>query len=80
MWRLLADGQTEFATGKSIHVADVDDYIKLLRFVFEHIDGKPRTQVELSGEDGGPIGLRMVEVLLEPGLLEDGSDAENESE
>lgn len=73
VWNLLATGRTDFASGKSLEIGDVGEYVQLLKFMYEQVDGKAKTQVELSGEDGGPVGIKLVEVVLDASVA-GGSD------
>ena len=70
-WALVLDGKTKYTSGRKVlRVEDVNDWMKIVEFLFNRIDGKPVSQHELSGPDGGPIESSTVSDLSKLSVAE----------
>jgi hypothetical protein len=58
LWEAAATGKITEADGTVVKV-EIDDRIGIIRFLYQHIDGPPRSEVEVSGAGGGPINHKV---------------------
>lgn len=57
VWQGLTEGQITFLNGSKLPLYS-KDYVELVKWLFSHVDGPPKQQVEMSGPGGGPIETR----------------------
>ena len=59
LWQLAATGQAQFPDGSSVVMGRValDDWLAVVKFIYQHIDGPARTEVDLTS-GGAPLNKR----------------------
>lgn len=57
LWQAAATGQVTFPDGM-VKVLDMQDWTGVVKFIYQHIDGPPKSEVEVSGPNGGPIVVK----------------------
>ncbi len=64
LWGIATTGKATLLDDKVLEVAPAD-YLAVVKFLYQQIDGPPPQAVKLGGEDGGPVVIRVK--LKEPG-------------
>lgn len=54
VWQGLTEGQVTFLNGSKLPLYS-KDYVELVKWLFTHIDGPPKQQVELSSDPNAPL-------------------------
>lgn len=77
--QVLTTGEAIFPNGKTLDVAP-KDWIDLAKWIYGHIDGPPKQDIELSGPDRGPIEVRAIDYRaaianLAPGSVGDSDES-----
>lgn len=47
VWELATTGKVMFPDGRTIRIDDVEDFVRLAQWLYNHIDGPPKSKVEL---------------------------------
>lgn len=58
LWEAAATGKVTEPDGTTVAV-EMGDRLGIIRFLYQHIDGPPKSEVEVSGAGGGPINHRV---------------------
>lgn len=58
LWELVKTGKTTFSDGKVISIEDADDFMRIAKFLYQHIDGPP--PIPLDVEHSGGISVEYV--------------------
>lgn len=64
LWQAAATGIVTFPDG-TIRAFDAQDWMGVVKFIYQHIDGPPKAEMEVSGKDGGPIEIALVKGYVE---------------
>ncbi len=59
LWEAATTGQITFPDG-FVRTLDVQDWTGVMKFIYQHIDGPPKTEMEVTGANGGPIEMALV--------------------
>ncbi len=77
LWQAAAAGRVVFPDGRTLEVSFAD-WFDVVKFIYSHVDGPPKVSMELTGEDGGPIPVSVIEVVKDYGGI--GEDSRREGE
>ena len=72
VWEMVLTGQAEMPNGKMLTVDDVKEWKELVKFIYSHIDGPPRAELDITS-GGQPIKGY---VGISPDDWDDGDDEE----
>jgi len=59
LWDIATTGRTAMPDGSTLLLAP-EDWVGLVKWIYQHIDGPPKAEMEITGADGAPIALRWV--------------------
>lgn len=62
VWALATQGQVVLPGGVMIEVADAQEWLGVVKFIYTHIDGPPKHNIDLIS-DGAPIALTINGVI-----------------
>jgi len=54
LWEAATTGKVTFAEDR-VFFCDIDQWAGIAKFIYTHVDGQPKQNVELTGSNGGPI-------------------------
>lgn len=60
LWQAASTGEVTFPGDENATPLDIEDWIGVVKFIYQHIDGPPKTELEMSGANGGPIEIAIV--------------------
>lgn len=60
LWQAAATGQVTFPDGTT-RTLDVQDWSAVVKFLYQQIDGPPKTEMEVTGKDGGELLIKVIE-------------------
>jgi len=63
-WEAATTGVVTFPDGKRLEVG-ANDWFDVLKWIYQHIDGPAKTQMELTGSGGGPLVIAIGGVDLD---------------
>lgn len=63
VWQLAATGQAEFPDGTKITVLDVADWVAAVKWLYTHLDGPPRAELDVAS-GGQPILISSIEAVV----------------
>ncbi|HEY65560.1 MAG TPA: hypothetical protein G4O02_13420 [Caldilineae bacterium] len=78
LWQAAAIGKVIFPDGRALEVSFAD-WFDVVKFIYSHIDGPPKVSMELTGEDGKPISVSVIEIVKDYGGIAGGSGREGEA-
>lgn len=59
LWQIATTGKARFPDGRALEIAP-QDWLAIVKFLYQHIDGPPKAELEVTGKDGGPVELSIV--------------------
>lgn len=59
LWQVATTGKAEMPDGSTLE-ASPEMWLGIVKFLYTHIDGPPRSEVDVT-TDGGPIGIAFVD-------------------
>jgi len=59
LWQLAAEGKTILPNGDEL-MLDPTDWIGMVKWIYNHIDGPPPERKEITGKDGGALRIQVV--------------------
>lgn len=62
LWELASTGRATFPDG-TILEADPADWLSAVKWLYQHIDGPPKQQLEHSGPGGGPMEVTIADLV-----------------
>lgn len=77
IWQAAVFGKFRFRDGRLV-AFEGDDWLKLVKWLYDRIDGLPRASVGLSGEDGGAIPIQLFNSMLEKVYGDDNGESGTE--
>ena len=63
LWELATTGKVTLPSGAS-WVVEPQDWLETVKWLYAHIDGPAKQAMEVTGANGGPIPIKLIEVLL----------------
>lgn len=65
LWQAASRGYVQFPDQDRPSVLDMQEWTGIIKFIYSHIDGPPKQDLEVSGKDGGPIEMAIVKGYVE---------------
>jgi len=62
LWELAATGGATMPDGTYLEL-EPKDWLGVVKWIYGHIDGPPTKGLEVSGTDGGPVAVTVVEIV-----------------
>ena len=74
LWELATSGQTTLPDGRRLVVDDVSEMMAIWKFLYQHIDGPPKTELDI--DHSGSVGLDLgdLEQVIARIYGDDGND------
>lgn len=85
LWEAVTTGKAHFPDGRTLEIAP-QDWLAIVKFLYQHIDGPAKSEIELSGAGGGPIehkvdhgidgdtATSIFDILAAAGVFQPGAD------
>jgi len=58
LWEAITAGRVTFPDGRALVIDEVEDWAAIAKFIYQHIDGAPKQEIDL--EHGGELIIRVV--------------------
>jgi hypothetical protein len=72
LWDIATLGRVTLPDGRE-WIAQPESWLEIVRFIYAQVDGGPKATTELTGLDGGPVLLQVMERIVTSRNVDDGT-------